>query len=227
MGLFGAVASLFTAGKQRREARAIHPVNTTYEESQYIKSLYGAGKNLYQGRMAGASQAEQNILTEGANTNASVARNATDASQALAIGAGVQGQTDQSLNDLAVKEAQDKQNRFGIYSNVSQLMTQEGDKVYQDKLRNYYDDLNYKRALQGAADQNQQGFWNGLDDTVMAGVSLFTPGGLLAGTGGGGNSSARGRNQYTTGTIPSPRYPTPNMNQPYNLPIPRNTGIFG
>lgn len=182
MGLFSAIGNFITAGKQKKMSRGINPVQTTYEESQPIKDLYTEGQNLYQGRMAGAGAASDNIQVNAANTNANVARNATSGSQALAVAAGVQGQADQSIQDLALKEAQDKQNRFGIYSNVSQLMSQEGDKVYQDKLRKYYDDLNYKRALQGASMQNMQAGFGGVDDLVNTAASLFVPGaGLLAG----------------------------------------------
>lgn len=196
MGVFGAINSFITAHKQKKEAKRIHPVNTTYETNPAISNLYSEGKNLYQGRMAGAAQADQNILNTQANTLNTVQNNATSGSQALAVAAGVQGQTDQSFQDLAVKEAQDKQNKFGIYSHVSQLMAQEGDKVYQDKLRNYYDDLNYKRSLQGAAMQNQAAGWNGVDDTIQSAVSLISPGGLLAGKGGG---------QMAGNNIPMPR----------------------
>jgi hypothetical protein len=162
-------------------AKKINPINATYQENPYIKNLFTEGQNLYQGRMTGANQAEQNILANQANVLSNVNRNATSGSQALATAAGVQGQTNQSFNDLAMAEAQNKQNRFGIQSQVSQLMAQEGDKVYQDKLRNYYDDLNYKRGLEGAAMQNKANFWGGLDNAIGAGISLFTPGGLLAG----------------------------------------------
>jgi len=176
MGLFSAVGSLITSGKQKRMAKGINPVNTTYEESPYIKQLYGEGRNLYQGRMAGANQMQQNILSNQANNIANVERNATSGAQALAIASGLQGNSNQAFSDLALKEAQDKQSRFGILSNVSQLMTQEGDKVYQDKLRKYYDDLNYKRALEGASMQNKQNFFGGLDDAVNTAASFFVPG---------------------------------------------------
>lgn len=180
MGLFGAVNSLLTAGKQRRLARGINPINATYTENPFIKSLYGEGRNLYQGRMAGATQAEQNLLTGFANFGAGVDRSATSGSQAIAAKAAGLGQTEQGFTDLATQEAIDKQRRFGIYSNVSQLMAQEGEKVFQDKLRKYYDDLNYKRALEGSALQNQANFFSGLDDTAMAVASAFVPGGFLA-----------------------------------------------
>lgn len=179
--IFGAINSLFQGGKQKRMAKKINPVNATYTESEPIKDLYAEGQNLYQGRMAGATQAEQNILGNQANVLSNVGRNATSGSQALAVAAGVQGQTNQAFNDLALQEAQNKQQRFGIYSNVSQLMSQEGDKVFQDKLRKYYDDLNYKRALEGASMQNKAKAWGGLDNAIMGAISLGTGGGLLAG----------------------------------------------
>ena len=202
MGLFSGIASLFQAGKQRRLARKIHPVNTTYEENPYIKSLYGEGRNLYQGRMAGAGSAEQNILTNQANAFSNVENNATDASQALAVGAGISGQTNAALSDLATSESQDKQRRFGVYSDVSQLMAQEGNKVYNDKLRRYYDDLNYKRGLEGAAMQNSMNLWQGLDDTAELAVSAFSPGGL-AGNGRRGRASYNGGGGGTNpGSVP-------------------------
>jgi hypothetical protein len=180
--IFSAINSFIQAGKQNKMAKKINPVNTTYDVNPAISNLYSEGKNLYQGRMAGAGEAQQGLLTNAANFGAGVDSSATSGSQAIAAKAGAFGQTQQGFTDLAITESQDKQRRFGIYSNVSQLMTQEGDKVYQDKLRKYYDDLNYKRALEGAAMQNKASAWQGLDDTVMAAANLFAPGvGLLAG----------------------------------------------
>ena len=195
MPIFGAVNSFIQAGKQKKMAKKIKPVNAFYKESEYIKDLYGEGANLYKGRMAGASAAEQNIAQNAASTNAIAERNAGDASTLLAYAAGTQGAAGEQYSNLAVNEAQDKQRRFGIYSNVSQLMAQEGDKVFQDKLRNYYDDLNYKRALEGASMQNKANAWGGLDKAIMGGVSLLAPGGALAGAFGGGGNNAGGGGQ--------------------------------
>lgn len=210
MGLFSAINSLFTAGKQKRMAKKINPVNTTYEQNPAIENLYAEGKNMYQGRMAGANQAEQNIMGNQANTIANVGRNATSGSQALAIAAGVQGQTNQSFNDLALQEAQNKQNRFGIYSNVSQLMAQEGDKVYQDKLRKYYDDLNYKRGLEGASMQNKAAFFSGIDDTINTGaqIAMMAAGAPPIPKAGGGGGGAPMPGQQGGGYVPTrPQYP--------------------
>lgn len=186
--IFDAVASLFTAGKQKKMADRIKPVNSIYEESPYTKALYGQGANLYKGRMAGASAAEQNIATNAASTNANIARNAGDASTALALAAGVQGQADQSFGNLAVAESADKLNRFGVFSDVTKQMTRERDKVHEDKLRNYYDDLNYKRALEGAAQQNRNKIWGSLDNVANTAASLFAAGAF----GGGGGSIGGG-----------------------------------
>ena len=215
MGIFSAVGNLIASGKQKRLAKKINPINTTYQENPFIQRLYGEGQNLYQGRMAGAGQAEQNLLTQGANFNAAVDRSATSGAQALATKAAGLGSVNQGFQDLAVKEAQDKQNRFGIFSNVSQLMAQEGDKVYQDKLRNYYDDLNYKRALQGASMQNMQNVFGGLDDALNTAVSLGTMG-LFNGRNGGG--AGVDTSPYT---VTRPNYQAPNI-QRGPMPIPQN-----
>lgn len=200
MGLFGTVNNLLAAGKQNRLAKKINPINQTYVEDPTITGLYGEGKNLYQGRMAGATQAEQGISTDEANATAFGERNATDASQLLSYGAGVYGQGDEARTNLATKEAQDKVGRFGVYSNVSQLLNQEHDKVFQDKLRKYYDDLNYKRALEGAAMQNKANAWNGLDDTIMSAATLFA-GGI---PGQGGNGAAKGTQSEAAASTGNP-----------------------
>lgn len=191
MGVFASVGNLLTSLKQNKLAKRINPVDTTYADSvrsggenPYIQSLYSQGRNFFQGRMAGADEAQQGVYTSGANAIANTENNATDASQALAIGAGVQGQTDAALSDLATKESMDKQRRFGVYSNVSQLMANEGDKVYQDKLRKYYDDLNYKRALQGASQQNLQSGLEAFDQQGELAASLLS-GGYIGGRTGG------------------------------------------
>lgn len=209
--IISAVGDLITSLKQKKLAKGINPVDATYQSSPFINDLYYQGKNLYQGRMAGANEAQNNILVNASNTRDTVDRSATSGSQALAIAAGTQGQADQSFQNLATQEAQDKQQRFGIYSNVSQLQAQEGDKVYQDKLRKYYDDLNYKRALQGASMQNMQGFFNGLDDTAKAALSLVSPGGLLAGGGGGGGGNSGGGLPSAVPISAGVQYPSSNQ----------------
>mgnify|MGYP003657461519 CR=1 FL=1 len=178
----GAVSKLTQAAKQNKLAKKINPIDQTLEASSIIGGLYGQGKQLYQGRMAGATQAEQNISTGEANATAFGQRNATDASQLLSLGASVYGQGNEANVNLATQEAQDKQQRFGIYSQTAQLAEQDRQNVYNDKLRKYYDDLNYKRALEGAAMQNKAGAWNSISEGLMS----FGTSGLL----GGGETNA-------------------------------------
>lgn len=179
--IFNAIAKQFQARKQQKLANSIKPVNANYEINPASTSLYSAAKNLYSGRMPGANAIENAIYATGANTVANANRNATDASQALAVSAASQAQSNSSLNDLAVTEANNKLQRFGALSNATSQMVSEGDKVFQDKLRRYYDDLNYKRALEGAAMQNRNAIWGTLDDVVGAGLSFINP---AAGIGG-------------------------------------------
>jgi len=76
-----------------------------------------------------------------------------------------------------------------MLSNATGQMIDEGDKVFQDKLRNYYDDLNKKNSLEAAAMQNRNAIWGALDDAAGAAVSLVSPGGAFS---QGGSLSGRG-----------------------------------
>ena len=202
MGLFGAINSLIQGNKQKKMAGRINPVNAVAEVNQPIQNLYHEGRNLYQGKAYGQNAAEQGLLTQNANFNENVNKNATSGSQAIATMAGALGSTNQGFVDLSTNAGQEKTNRFGINSQVSQLMSREQDKVYNDKLRNYYDDLNYKRGLEGASMQNKAGFFGGLDDLVNTGVSLLSPGGAFGGLLGGKKAAAGGGMSNNIGGTP-------------------------
>lgn len=213
--IFNAIAQQFQAKKQQKLADKITPVNAKYEANPAATSLYNQGRNLYQGRMEGANALEQNAFTSQANTVANANRNATDASQALAVAAAAQGQTDSTLNNLAIEEGQNKLQRFGALSSATGQMIQEGDKVFQDKLRNYYDDLNKKNSLEAAAMQNRNAIWGALDQTAMAAVSLMSPGGALAGAGksaGGGGGVGGQASSWGQGNYPMMQSNTFNPN---------------
>lgn len=107
----------------------------TYQTSPFAADNLALAKNMYGGRMAGATAQEQNILTNQANTVNNVEKNATDAATALAVMAATQGQADASFADLATKEAADRINRAGMVFNANQGMVAEGDKSWQDRLR--------------------------------------------------------------------------------------------
>ena len=95
VGLIGAVGGMFGAAKSNRALEKIKgKVNAMQIDPEYAKQQALTQTQL-QGRMAGASQAEQNIYQQGANTQANINRAATDPMQAI-LGAGaIQGQTNQ------------------------------------------------------------------------------------------------------------------------------------
>ena len=158
---------LFGAMKQEKLANAINPQDVTYQTNPYAKQSLGAVQNLMNGRMVGAGSAERNIAASQANQLANVSRNATDASTALALGAAAQGQANDAYENLQAKEGQQK---YGLLDNLQaayKTMIGEGDKVYQDQLRKYQNDVQAKAALRNASWQNYAGFGNDLTSAAL------------------------------------------------------------
>lgn len=174
-GIISGIASIgkiFAGIKQNKEANAINPVYKPYEVSPYAKKQLGLANQFLNGRMAGASGAEQNIAGAQANYGASVQRNATDSGQALSAGLLSQGQTDAAYNQLGINEAQNKQQMLGNVNNALQGMTAEGDKMYQDMLQKYQIDTQQKAALRSSAWQNIFGGVNDMASTAIQGDQL-------------------------------------------------------
>lgn len=156
-GILGGIADvgkIIEGFSQNHEANQINPVYHPYEISPYAKAQLGLAQQLFNGRMFGASALEQNIANSQANYMANVGRNATDSSQALALGALSQGQTNNAYNDLQIKEAQNKYDLLGNLNTAEQGMTAELDKQYQDMLQKYMIDTQQKAALKNSAFNN-------------------------------------------------------------------------
>lgn len=183
--------------KQQRMANAIHPQDVNYTTSQYAQNQLGAVNQAYNGRMAGAAHAEQNIGANEANSFGGVERNATSGSQALAVLAGLNGQTNQAYGDLASKEAQNHQSLLGELGMANAAMTNESDKIYNDHLRKYNNDLNAKNSLQQAAWKNKGNMISDFGDAITG----------LAGIGGGGsgmnNSTGYSAPQAANSMVPA------------------------
>lgn len=152
---------------QNGKANKIHPEWRQYQTSPYAKSQLGIAQQLFNGRMAGAGNMENNIAASQANFDNNVTRNATDSSQALALAAAGQGIANQSYNDLLTRELQ---NKYSLLDNLNagyQGMVNEGDKVYQSQLDKYKMDKQEQAGLRGAAWQNIFGGVNDLASGLM------------------------------------------------------------
>jgi len=108
LGAVGEAAKIYTGIHQNHLANQINPQYTPYQTSPYAQKQLGLAEQLYSGRMFGAPELEKNILSTQAATLNNIGKNATDSSQALALGQLSQGQTNQAFNQLQTQEAQNK-----------------------------------------------------------------------------------------------------------------------
>ena len=188
IGGLGSIANSFGANSQ---LSALQGQDPTYQASQYAGQRLGLAQTLLNARMPGATAMERNIYGNQANQLSNVNRNATDSSQALALGAAAQGQTNQAFQGLATQEQQDYYNRLQNVTGAQQGMITEGDKVYQDKVRRF-DDL---AAITGAKIQNTGQAFNSLANFGMGAAGLMAQygyGGAPKNGGGGGGGGMWG-----------------------------------
>jgi len=180
LGLIGGIGKMFGRAKANRELKNLMKQDPTYQADPRVMQManqrLGLANTLLNARMPGASAAERNIYTNQANQLAGLNRGATDASQALAVAAGIGGQTNQAFENLGQQEAQDYYNRLGNLNNAQQGVMNEATRIegnqYQDQLRKYQNKLD----IQGAIQQNRQNTWGdisnlgfGLADFGMSG----------------------------------------------------------
>lgn len=194
LSLVSGIGKLFSGIKQSKEAKKINPVFNQYQANPYAKQQLGLAQNMFNGRMAGAQNMERNIFSNQANTLDSVGRNATDASQALAAAAGVQGQTNNDLTGLQTMEMQNKYNMLGNLNQAYGANIDEGDKVYNSMLQKFQMDSQRKDALANAGAQNKYGAVNGLSSLAMMGGQM----GLFGG-GGAGKMTSKMDGQNVSG----------------------------
>lgn len=166
------LGKLIFGAKQNKLANKIHPQWQDYMTSPYAQQKLGLGQQLFNGRMPGAARLQNNIFASQGNTLNSINRNSTNSAQALALAGAAQGQTNESLDQLALQEAQNKMALLGNLNEGYDTMRQEGDKVYQNKLMKYQIDKQDQAALRNSAWQNIFGAGNdiaGMFGTLGAG----------------------------------------------------------
>jgi len=178
MGMVGTLFNSIAGIKADKKLSKLIEQDPKYKTSPYAQNTLGLAQTLLNSRMAGAASRERNIYGNQANVMGNVNRNVTDASQAAALAAGIQGQTNQSFNDQQALEAQDYYNKLNNLNQANQGMTQEHKDMFDDEVRRWQDQVNtvltqYKMRRQGGNDWSQQG----------AGLSSMG-GGMMGGMGG-------------------------------------------
>lgn len=222
-------SSLFGAAKgiqAMNQSRKIKPDYFAYgdprlqgNESPYAKQMLGLAQTQLNARSPFAAAQQRGILGSQANAMANAQRNVTDPSQALAMTAALQANTDQALFNQGLQEQQMYQQRLGNLMGAQQVMIGEGDKVYNDRMRKFMMDQQRKDALQQAGAQslisagsNLSSSLLGLRNAQMSGGKFASPSAIAPKTsapmfqgygmlGGGGPStlpSVGGITGYTT-----------------------------
>ena len=180
LGTVGTFFSIVAGMKWDKEMSKLKEKDPQYTSSPYAAHTLGLAQTLLNARMGGAAARERNIYGAGANAMGNINRNVTDSSQALALGAGIQGQQGAQFGDLALQEGQDFNQKVGNLNQANQGMTQEHKDLFDDSVRRWQDQVNiitaqYKARKQGGKDISDYG--------AMMGSAI---GGAVGGTGGGG-----------------------------------------
>src|ERR1044072_636235 len=151
LGLIGGIGNIFGNRKANRKLDELMRSNPQYQANPLARQQMGLAQTLLNARMPGAAASERNIYQNQANMLGQVNRNATDASQALALAAAGQGQSNQAFGNLATQEAQDYQRRYGNLAQAQQGVINEDDKVFPDKVRQFQD----RAHIMGAQNANR------------------------------------------------------------------------
>lgn len=185
LGIGGAIGKMFGRGKSNRQLSQLMKLNPEYKANPLAAERLGLARTLLNARTPGAAAVERNIFSNQASQQANINRNATDPSQALAMAAGLQGQTNQAIQDLGVSETQDYQRRYGNLVGAQEGSIRESDKVFDDRVRRFEDQL----GAQGVMSKNRQANWG---DVSNLGFSLadFGMSGGFSGMFGNGRSQA-------------------------------------
>jgi len=188
LGQVGQVASLIganiDAGKTRKHLKKIGAQDPAYTTSPYAQQELGLANTLYNARMPGASAMERNIYQNQANTIGAINRNATDSSQALALAAGAQGQTNQAFNQLGIQEAQDQQRRYQNLVGAQRGMTAEHQSMFDDSIRRWQNKL----GIEMKRNEIRQQQWGNLNNYSQQLGSQGSLGGMMGGGGAAGGS---------------------------------------
>ena len=175
------IFGIIQGSKMLKEAKKIKPV---WDNSQ-LRDRLGASQMQLNARNPYAEAQRRNVLGSQANAMAQVNRGTVDPSQALAIAAGLQAQTDQSLF------AQNAQEQQGALQR-QQMLREDQAAMYQDMGNKFQIDQERKDALQSAGRQ-----------TISNAFSHMSSGLMAAGQAGIGNNWFAGKGLKAGADIPT------------------------
>lgn len=178
-GSGGSSSKRYSAKHTMKTLDAMGNADPLYTGSPYAQNTLGLAQTLLNSRMAGVQRYTNNIYGSQANTLSGINRNATDSSQALALAAGVQGQTDASFGNLQQMEAQDYNSKVANLNQANQGMTAEGDKIYDSIKNKWQDQVNIAMTNYKIRTKKRQ-------DTARVIGGAFTGLGSVLGSVGGG-----------------------------------------
>ena len=112
LGVVGGIGKLFSSSSANNKLNQLISQDPTYKANPIAAQRVSLAQNLLNARSPGAAYAQANIYGSEANETGNIERNATSGSQALAMGAVNEANTNKSFNDLSSQESQDYQRRY-------------------------------------------------------------------------------------------------------------------
>lgn len=165
----GALGKVFAGAKQNKLANQINPVFQQYQQNPLAQENLAVNKNMFYGADPASLKAQSNIMQAQSNQLANAQRGATDASQLLAMGAGLQGGTNEAFSKLAAQESEGKAGLLGSLNQAYRGVIAEGDKAYDSMMQKFQMDSQAKAALRQSGMQN---IFGGIGD-IGAGAMQF------------------------------------------------------
>jgi hypothetical protein len=164
------IASIASAGLQgvlglgqMVEGMSMRPKRPTYEIPDEIKNMLALRQMNLQGRMAGASQAQQNIMQGQGQTIGAYQGAMRNPNAILAGVSASQGQANRGFSNLASMEAQDYQRRLAGLEGAQRTMGQYRDKEFDiNEMQPFQDEARTKAALIGSGLRNVAGAGQGV-----------------------------------------------------------------
>ena len=174
--------------------------NPVYTRSQFPGMMLGTAQNTALSQMPGLQEYLRSKDAAYGTQLSNINKNATDASQALALAAAAAAERDNVSDNVLGMEADWK--KFGL-QNLNQaygVNAAEDQNVYADQLRKYETEAQIRGAQAANKLAKRQALWNTVGGIVNLGLGAFTGGATSAASGIGkmfsGNKNPSGSSNY-------------------------------